>query len=260
MPSKSAGQWVGAVVGAVVGFYAGGPMGAIYGASLGAGIGGIVDPPKGPVVDGPRLTDLSTQSFQFGAPIARDDGTVGHMGTVIWVENNALREVVRREEQGGRGAGGGATTRTYTYYATFAVALCDAPPEGIIGVRRIWMGPNLIYDVGSEDLETVLASNLAAEGFRIYFGTDNQMPDPRIEAEMGVGNAPAFRGTAYIVFYDAELTKYGNTLMGAQIKAELIVSGAPLPSDVIASFPVTDIVRTFTVPSTMVTANVAYQD
>lgn len=246
MPDKTAGQWAGTIIGAVVGYVASGfnPMGAMYGASLGAGIGGLVDPPKGPVVDGPRLQDLSVQSFQFGAPLARDYGTVGHMGTIIWVENNSLSEVVRKEEQGGKGGGGGATTRTYTYFATFAVALCDAPEGGIVGVTRIWAGPNLIYSSESDDIDTIIASNIAAEGFRVYTGTDYQLPDPRIEAEMGIGNAPAFRGTAYIVFYDMELTKYGNTLMGAQIKAEVVVSDAEnqyfLTGEVESHFPFLD--------------------
>jgi len=63
----SVGNAVGAAVGAVVGFYVGGPAGALKGAQLGMTIGGIVDPPKGPTVNGPRLTDLTLQSSSYRA-------------------------------------------------------------------------------------------------------------------------------------------------------------------------------------------------
>jgi hypothetical protein len=250
MPDKSTGQWVGGAIGVVVGAMMGNPMMGMY---IGTTIGGLIDPPKGPSIDGPRLADLSVQGFQFGSPLARDYGTVGHMGIVVWVENNELLEV-EDEESGDKG---GASMTSFTYFATFAVALCDSVPDGIAGVRRIWVGPDLIYNAGSDDPETIIASNRAAQGFEIYYGTDDQMPDPRIEAEMGVGEAPAFRGTAYIVFYDFALAKYGNSLMGAQVKVELIIHSESVASAVIESFEVTDDVTSFTVPPTMSTAQVA---
>ncbi|MCK9468474.1 MAG: phage tail protein [Porticoccaceae bacterium] len=248
MSDKSAGQWVGSIIGAVIGFITGGPMGAIYGASLGAGIGGMIDPPKGPTIHGPRLNDLTVQGSTFGAPLARVYGTVALHGNVIWLENNKIKEVVRKKKQGGKNGGGGSTVKTYHYYGTFAVGLTDCPPNGIKAVRRIWVGSELLYNGGSDDLETILASNRAWPAsfsmplwgnvfrrlyenlgiyhynFGIYPGTDDQLPEPRIEADLGVGNAPAFRGTAYIMFYDLPLEKWGNSLMGAQVKVELVTA------------------------------------
>lgn len=246
---KTAGQWVGTIVGAVVGFYAGGPQGAFAGASIGAGIGGLVDPPKGPTIRGPRLEDLSVQNAQYGSPLARIYGTVGVSGTVIWVENNQIKEVTKKKSQGGKGGGGGATVETFTYFGTFAVALGDAPAQGFAAIRRVWVGPDLIYNAGSNDLETIIASNQASTQFRFYSGADDQMPDPRIEAEMGVGNAPAFRGTSYIVMYDLPLAKSGNSLMGAQLKievigqslevdAELVSTRDPSPPDGLSSYDI----------------------
>lgn len=229
---KSVGQWAGTIVGGVIGFFAGGPYGAIQGASLGAGIGGLIDPPKGPSISGPRLNDLSVQTSTFGAPLGRIHGTAAVQGNVIWLENNQIREVVRKEKQGGKGGGGGATVTTYTYFATFAVGLTDAPPGGIVGVRRVWIGSNLVYNASSDDLETIIASYNASNlltgnngvKFRVYSGADDQQPDSRIEAEMGVGNAPAFRGTSYIMLYDLPLDIYGNSLLGAQVKVELLTN------------------------------------
>lgn len=216
---SSAGQIVGGIVGAVIGFYVGGPVGALQGAALGAGVGGVLDPPKGPTVQGPRLADKGVQTSTYGASIPRIYGTIAGGGNIIQLENNKLKETVRKKKSGGKGGGGSVTTKTYTYSATFQLSLCEGP---IAGVRRIWCGDKLIYNAGSDDLETIIASNKAAKGFRIYLGTDDQMPDPRYEAEYGVGNVSAHRGEAYIAFYDFQLADYSNTLQGAQFKVEVV--------------------------------------
>jgi hypothetical protein len=65
-----------------------------------------------------------------------------------------------------------------------------------------------------------------ATGFAIYPGTDTQSPDARMQATLGVANTPAFRGLAYIVFYDFQLAKYGNSLAGAQVRVEILQLGA----------------------------------
>jgi hypothetical protein len=218
---SSNGQILGAVVGGVAGFFLGGPGGALQGAAFGGGIGAALDPPKGPTIQGPRLSDLTVQTSTYGAFLPRFYGTAPAHGNVFWLEGGKLKEVVRKQKQGGKGGGGGSTTKTYTYYATFAIGLGEGP---IAGVRRIWCRDKLIYNAGSDDLETIIASNQNAAGWRIYLGTDDQMPDPRIEAEKGIGNTPAYRGTAYIVFDDFELTNYNNSLEGAQFKFEVVSS------------------------------------
>lgn len=218
----SVGNAVGAAVGAVIGFYVGGPAGALKGAQLGMTIGGIVDPPKGPSINGPRLTDLTLQSSSYDAVIARTYGTASLTGNIIWLENNQLKEVATKKKSGGKGGGGGSSVTTYAYYGTFACALCKGP---ITGVRRIWIGPNLVYDAGSTDLKSIIASNQASSSFTIYTGTDTQLPDSRMQATLGIANTPAYRGLAYIVFKDLALKAYGNTLMGAQIKVEVVGAG-----------------------------------
>lgn len=217
----STGQIVGGITGAAVGFVVGGPTGAVYGAQIGITAGGLLDPPKGPTVEGPRLGDLSVQTSTYGQFIPRTYGTIGLSGNVFWLENNQLKEVVRKKKSGGKGGGSSSTVKTYTYFATFAVGLCEGP---IAGVRRIWVGPDLVYDAGSDDLETIISSNQASAKFTIYTGTDTQQPDPRMQAEMGVANCPAFRGLAYIVVKDLKLTNYGNSVAGAQVKVEVVNS------------------------------------
>jgi hypothetical protein len=147
------------------------------------------------------------------------------MGNVFWIENNALKESSHTESHGGKGGGGKTKNTTYSYSATFALGLCEGP---ITGVRRIWISGKLIYDAGSDDMGTIQASNQASSGFRIYLGDESQTPDSRMQATLGVANTPAYRGLAYIVFYDLALAEYSNSLMSAQVKVEVVRSGSDL--------------------------------
>ena len=217
----SGGQVVGGLVGAVAGFLIGGPTGALYGAQLGLMAGGLLSPPHGPTVNGPRLDDLTVQTSTYGAVIPRVYGTVTVNGNLFWLENNRLKETVTKKKSGGKGGGGKTTTRTYTYSATFAVGLCKGP---ITAIRRLWIGPNLVYDADSTDPGTIAASAAAAAGFHLYLGTDTQAADARMQATLGVANTPAWRGLAYLVFYDLNLAPYGNSLAGAQVRAEIVMN------------------------------------
>lgn len=217
---SSAGQILGGIAGGVIGF----PSGNLFlGAQIGMSLGGLVDPPKGPTAVGPRLDDLTVQSSTYGAPIPRIYGAVTVVGNVIWLENNRLKETVTKKKSGGKGSGSKTTTKTYSYSATFAVALCKGP---IVGIRRLWIRSDLVYDAGSSDPNTIAASNQSAAGWTLYKGTDTQAADPRMQATLGVANTPAWRGLAYLVFQDLALAKYANSLMGAQIKAEVMTLGA----------------------------------
>lgn len=221
---SSAGQIVGGVVGTVVGTFLGYPM---LGAQMGMMLGGALDPPKGPTINGPRLEDLTIQTSTYGATVPRAYGTITVSGNVFWLENNKLKETVSKKKSGGKGGRSQTTTKTYLYSATFAVGLVDtrALGEPITGVKRIWIGPDLWYDAGSTDPGTIAASNAAAVGFELYRGSDTQLVDPRISANLGV-NASAYRGLAYIVFYDLPLAKYGNSLAAAQVKVEIVAAGS----------------------------------
>jgi hypothetical protein len=54
--------------------------------------------------------------------------------------------------------------------------------------------------------------DLSGLTWRLYTGDETQTPDPFIEARMGTGNAPAFRGTAYVMFEELDLTPFGNRI------------------------------------------------
>jgi len=113
-------------------------------------------------------------------------------GNIIWATD--FREEVRVSRQGG-GRQPRVTTVEYLYYASFAVALCEGP---IAGIGRIWA------DGKAMDLSDVT--------WRWYPGDETQGPDPFIAAKMGAGNTPAWRGTAYLVFEELALDRFGNRL------------------------------------------------
>jgi hypothetical protein len=172
-----------------------------------------------PETEGPRLGDLSVQTSTYGAEIGHVHGTIALAGNLIWLENNKLKETVHKKKSGGKGGASTTPTRTFSYSATFIIAICEGPIDGI---ARIWCGDKLIYNAASGDLATIIASNKSARGFKIYYGTDDQLPDPRYEAAKGVGKASAFRGLAYVVFEDFQLADYGNTLQAAEFKFEIV--------------------------------------
>lgn len=229
---SNVGQAASAIVGGVLGFLVGGPTGALYGIQLGLLAGSAVFPTQLPPVIGPRLEDLQTTTSQVGTPVIETWGTIAVPGTVMWL--GPVVEVASSEEVGGKGGGSEQTVTTFTYYQSVAVGLCGSANRPIDGISRIWENGKLVYDTREQQPgETVeeweerhIASllyqgtgspdkNLEASGkgfslgrgrgFTLYTGTADQLPDPTIEAVEGVGNVPAFRDLAYVVFHERQL-------------------------------------------------------
>lgn len=177
-----------------VGTVLGGPFGAAIGAIAGQAIDAEIFKPAGR--QGPRLSDLRLQTSSYGTAIPQIFGTMRVAGTVTWATD--LQE--RRERSGG-GKGRPSVT-TYSYSASFAVALSSRP---IVSVRRIWADGNLLRGSGGD-----FKSSLGA--FRVHNGAADQPVDPLIAADKGIGMTPASRGVAYAVFDDLELADFGNRI------------------------------------------------
>lgn len=213
---SSAGQVVGGIVGGVVGI-AFPVVGFALGASIGMAIGGYIDPPKGPKGRPPSASDLAVQTATYGAPLSDGYGTYGTLGNVFWVEGNTLRAEEHKAEGG---KGGGATgPSTYDIFGTFAVGFGEGE---IDGYGRIWFGSKLVCDFRSSDVGTIIATTENGGSITLYTGSASQLPDPRIQADMGAANTPAYRGLHYIVVSDWPMADYGNSLMGLQVKAEIV--------------------------------------
>lgn len=204
-----------ALVGTAVGTAFGQPA---LGYAVGSLVGSLIDPVKGPTVEGPRLSDLNVQSSAEGIGIPLAFGSVRIAGNVIW--STPIQETRQEEEVGGKGLGGGGSQVSYTYSVSFAVGLCEGT---ITGIRKIWADSKLLYDAGSADAPTLIASQERLKSIRIYTGTETQTADPTIQADKGVADTPAYRGLAYIVFEDLELADFANRI--PNITVELIVSG-----------------------------------
>lgn len=233
MSDMSVGQWVGGIVGAVVGALSGGGYnvpGAIQGFAVGAGIGGVVDPPKGPNIKAPPDQQLEFQTSTYGVEKPDLYGSPILSGNIIYFENGKLRRVVTKKKSGGKGGGGGGTTEVVDYYGTWAVALGNARPGAKL--RRLWVGNKLFYDaINSDELDdyysggailgNVIQSNKNGSKFTFYDGSQ-AVPNSRIASVVGSANAESYEGTMYIMFYDVHMGDYGNSLMGAQIRAEIV--------------------------------------
>jgi len=185
------------ISGTVLGF-----TGAAIGGFIGSSIGSVVDSwivsslVPGQRMEGARLDSLRITSSTEGAILPRLYGRMRMGGNVIWATD--FREETRTTTQGGGkggGGGGSVTTTEYLYYASFAVAICEGP---ISGNGRIWA------DGKPMDMEGVV--------WRWYAGDEDQLPDTIIAAKMGAAATPAYRGTAYVVFEELALEKFGNRL------------------------------------------------
>lgn len=143
-----------------------------------------------------QVNDLSVQTCTVGTGMAKGYGKVRLTGNIIW--GTKFTEHIKKttSSSGGKGGGGAkTTTTTYTYSASFAIALANGP---IVGIGDVWADGN---DISLKDLD-----------YRLYTGTDTQMPDDFMEAIEGAGNVPAYRGMAYIVFRNVILTDFGNRI------------------------------------------------
>ena len=211
--------------------------GAMIGYSIGSAVGSLLFPPDLGKVEGPRLQDLQIQSSAEGASISTVYGSGRIAGNIIW--GKPIQEHRHKEKSGGKGGGGGQTVVSYTYTADFAIGLCEGP---ISAVRKLWADGKLIMDMSEptqaekdavaaggflgnvlERQQAFYSQTLGSGAIRIYTGSESQLPDALIEADLGAAQAPAWRGLAYIVFDGLELADYGNRI--PNITAEVVVAG-----------------------------------
>lgn len=214
------GRLILTVVGMVGGFLIGGPMGASIGATLGGMLGSAL---FGPTIEGPRLTDLKVSASTYGQAIPEIYGTVRLGTNMVW--STGIKET--KHKSGGKGQ---PKQVTYSYSATFAMAICKGPIDSLL---RVWADGKLIYDASvpkksfidqMHEAGIFAFMQLMAQkkdpdlSFRTYYGDEAQMPDSLIEADKGVGNVSAMRGLAYLVFNDMQLEDFANRIPGISVE------------------------------------------
>lgn len=182
------------IVGAVAGFFIGGPTGAQYGWLAGSVAGALVGSQTRRSV---RVNETGAQTTTEGAPRAIVYGAAIVTGNLI--DTGPIRIVETTEEAKG-GSGPSSTTRSY--FRTYAIRVCEGPIAAYLMIKR---DGKVVYDV-REGANFQAANDIFTGYTARYLGTESQMPDPDLEAIHGVGEVPAYRGSAYVVFTDDNLT------------------------------------------------------
>ena len=174
------------VILSAVGAALGGPAGGLVGNVLGAAADRTLVNSLGATrQSGARLSGLQLSGSAQGDPVRQVHGRARVAGTVIWAARlKENRSVTRASKSAPR-------SEAFSYSLSFAVGLCEGPIDGI---GRIWADGQLLDQ-----------SQLAC---RLYRGDEDQTPDSLIAAIEGT--APAYRGLAYLVFEDLDITAFGN--------------------------------------------------
>lgn len=169
---------------------------ATIGRAAGAAIGRRIDQQLlgsgSQSVETGRIDRFRITGAAEGADIQQVYGRMRVAGQVIWA-SQFLESA--STSGGGKGSAPSPSTTSYSYTVSLAVALCEGE---ISRVARIWAD-------GTEISPDTL-------NMRLYVGTDDQQPDPKIAAIEGAENTPAYRGTAYVVLEDLALGQFGNRI------------------------------------------------
>lgn len=189
---SAAGAALGGTVGGSVLGLSTAALGRFAGSVIGQSIDQRLLGQGSDVVETGRVNRLRLTGTGEGEAIGQVYGRTRVAGQVIWATQ--FLETVRVTEAGGGGKGAPNRPKTanYSYSLSLAIALCEGQ---ITRVGRIW----------ADGLEV----EREALNLRVYTGSHTQLPDPKIEAVEGAGAVPAYRGTAYVVIEDLDLSPYG---------------------------------------------------
>ena len=183
----------GAALGSGFGGSVLGLSGLVIGRAIGATVGRVIDQRilggGSETIETGRIERFRLMGASEGAAIPKVWGRVRVAGQVIWASR--FQENVMTSG-GGKGAPQ-PKSKSYSYSVSLAIALCEGE---IRRIGRIWADGNEISP--------------ASLNLRLHRGTEDQAPDAKIEAVEGAGNAPAYRGIAYVVIDDLDLSAYGN--------------------------------------------------
>jgi uncharacterized protein YjbI with pentapeptide repeats len=167
-----------------------------------------------------RMDSAQLQDSSYGGMIPIAFGMIRVTGNIIFAT------AFDSHGHSSKGKGGGATS--YSYTISLAVALCKGP---IASIRRIWAdGTQFILKAIAGNVYTFQKVSDSSVTFscRLYAGSEDQLPDSYIEAQNGgAGTTPAYRGLAYVVFQDQDLSNFGNRI--PQLQFEVVMEGMPIP-------------------------------
>ena len=181
------------IVGAVVGAFFGSPQ---IGYAIGAVVGNLADPI---VNQGPKIGETGAQTSQEGAPRAIIYGTASCTGNII-AAGPVIKSTETEDAEGGKGS---EKVENEHAYRNYAIRICEGPISGIL---RIWEDDKLVVDKrpGSP---LVAQSEQWLANKNVFLGDESQLPSIFLNLNVPpLGEHPAHRGTAYIVFGLEDLT------------------------------------------------------
>lgn len=166
----------------------GGAVGGPIGSSIGSFVGRELDRTlfkRG----GPRLNDMRAPTARYGDTIPKIFGKMRVAGVVLWTTSPVATATVSKS-----GTEPGSSV-------SFALGVSS----GLVReVRRIWADGRLIRDAsGRQEVPFTL---------RLHSGAEDQLSDSLIASVIGEDRAPAFRGLAYLLFEDFDLSTFGRRL------------------------------------------------
>jgi hypothetical protein len=197
-----------------VGTALGGPIGGALGAILGQQADAALFAPK--ARQGARLSDLRVQTSSYGDAVPKLFGTLRVAGTVIWAT-----DLIERRQKRSQGKGRPKLVE-YSYSASLAVAVSA---RRIVSVGRIWADGSLLRDATGKLAETVTV--------RAHDGDADQSADPLIASALGMAQGYAFRGLAYVVLEELDLTAFGNRI--PQLSFEVVADAGAVSVATIGS-------------------------
>lgn len=156
-------------------------------------------------IKGNRLTEFANQTATVGIPIPFGFGKFPCEGNVIFAPMPP-KEHVKKKKQGK----GGVKSEEYSYTLSYAIAFCEGPIFGFWTIKRngkvVWT-----QDPAASVDDLAYAAKWAQKA-TFYYGTETQLPDSTIESYKGTGLVSAFRGIAYIVVEDDDVTADGGAV------------------------------------------------
>lgn len=185
--------------------------------------------------EGPRIGELQVTTSTYGKDYPIVFGTFRFGGNIIYATpiEERKEETVRTIDVGGKGGGESYkhTTVGYTYWGHFAIAFAEGPAAEN-GLVRVWADGKLIWDRRAGKKTSKKYPDM---DIRFYRGTKTQLPDPFIEAQLGVGEVPAHRDLVYVVIQDMPLVDVGNR--PPNFTAEISFNAAALnPTTVLGNY------------------------
>ena len=174
------------------------------------------DPPKQTI----GLGELATQTAKESGPRTIVWGRFRPIGGNLIHVQSPQTKWIKTTTTVSTGKGGKKkkkqVTKTKHVYRSYAIGVCEGPISKFV---RIWRNGQLVYDArgnswGADNNQVFL--NQA----RLYTGSWTQNADPTLQSIWGASNVPAYRGTAYIVVINEDLTNLGGAVPQYQFEVE----------------------------------------